>query len=244
MASNKKSDSPGQTNPRVNENFTREDFYRLQESENRYQILFENMEEGFSLHEIITDKNNNAVNFRYLAVNTAFEHHTGLKREDVIGKTMLEIMPDADKKQIERYGMVSLTGKSCDFEYFSNPFKRYVHERVFRPQPRCFAVIFGEHLDGSFLINTIQPVLGEEEQVERLAIYSSDIIEKRRAEDAIRQTRKNYGALFSTIDEFIFVLDEQGNFIHTNSAVIDRLGFSEQEMAGNPVLMVHPPEKQ
>jgi len=41
---------------------------------------------------------------------------------------------------------------------------------------------------------------------------------------------------------FFFVLDEQGNIIHVNSTVIKRLGYAREEIVGNPVLMVHPPE--
>lgn len=43
----------------------------LKESEAKYRLLFENMEEGFSLHEIITDENGLTINFRFLDANAA-----------------------------------------------------------------------------------------------------------------------------------------------------------------------------
>jgi len=54
----------------------------------------------------------------------------------------------------------------------------------------------------------------------------------------------NYEAFFNSIDDFLFVLDEQGNIIHVNNTVIVRLGYSLKELIGKPVLMIHPPERQ
>ena len=54
----------------------------------------------------------------------------------------------------------------------------------------------------------------------------------------------NYEAFFNSIDDFLFVLDEQGNIIHVNNTVIDRLGYSLKELIGKPVLMIHPLERQ
>ncbi len=69
-----------------------------------------------------------------------------------------------------------------------------------------------------------------------------DITERKQAHDMVQQTRQNYETFFNTIDELLFVLDEQGNIIHTNAAVIDRLGYTSEELIGKPVLMVHPSE--
>ncbi len=57
-------------------------------------------------------------------------------------------------------------------------------------------------------------------------------------------TQKNYETFFNTIDDFLFVLDEQGNIIHANKTVIERLGYSMAELHGKSVLMVHPPERR
>ncbi|MEI7813123.1 MAG: PAS domain S-box protein, partial [Ignavibacteria bacterium] len=69
-----------------------------------------------------------------------------------------------------------------------------------------------------------------------------DITERRRAEDLLKQTRQNYETFFNTIDDFLFVLDEQGNIIHTNNTVINQLEYTGEELAGQSVLMIHPPE--
>ena len=77
-------------------------------------------------------------------------------------------------------------------------------------------------------------------------LYASarDITERKLAEKELLQTQQNYETFFNTIDEFLFVLDEQGNIIHTNSTVIERLGYSASELIGASVLAVHPPERR
>ena len=84
---------------------------KLKESETKYQLLFENMSEGFSLHEIITNEQGKPVDFRFLDANKAYESHVGVKPEDIIGKTILSIVSYVDRQQIERYGKVALTGE-------------------------------------------------------------------------------------------------------------------------------------
>jgi len=72
----------------------------------------------------------------------------------------------------------------------------------------------------------------------------TEINTRKQSEEAVEQIRKNYETFFNSIDNFLFVLDEQGNIIHTNQTVTVRLGYSLAELLGNSVLMVHPPERR
>ena len=60
----------------------------LQESEKQYRLLFDEMLSGFALHEIICDEDGKPIDYRFLAVNNAFEKLTGLKANNLIGKTV------------------------------------------------------------------------------------------------------------------------------------------------------------
>ncbi len=71
-----------------------------------------------------------------------------------------------------------------------------------------------------------------------------DITERKQSEVLLQQTRQNYETFFNTIDDFLFVLDYQGNIVHANTTVHERLGYRPDELSGNPVLMVHPPERR
>ncbi len=73
---------------------------------------------------------------------------------------------------------------------------------------------------------------------------SRDISRRLQSENLLAQTHQNYETFFNAIDEFLFVLDEHGNIIHTNSTVLNRLGYTSEELNGISVLMVHPSERR
>ena len=63
---------------------------QMKESETRYRLLFEEMVEAFALHEIVLDEYGTPTYYIFLDVNPAFELLTGLKKEDIINKRVLE----------------------------------------------------------------------------------------------------------------------------------------------------------
>jgi len=111
-------------------------------SERKYSSLFSHMLEGFALHEIICDTNGKPVDYRFLDINPAFELLTGLKKSEIIGKTVLTVIPDTESFWIERYGVVALTGNSIDFENYSAQLNRYYQIMAFSPAKNQFAVMF------------------------------------------------------------------------------------------------------
>jgi PAS domain S-box-containing protein len=50
-------------------------------------------------------------------------------------------------------------------------------------------------------------------------------------------------SLFNALVDMVFVLDSAGQILHTNPAVQERLGYSAEELAGRPILAVHPPDQ-
>ncbi len=110
-------------------------------AEEKYERLFTEMFDGFALHEIILDENGNAVNYKFLDVNPAFEKLTGLKRNEIVGKTVLDVLPNTEKYWIENYGEVAKTGVPKLFEDFSVELKKYYEVRAFQPLKNQFACI-------------------------------------------------------------------------------------------------------
>ena len=110
--------------------------------ERNYQNLFEKMLDGFALHEIICDSSGNPVDYRFLSANPAFEKLTGLKAADLLGRTVLEIMPDTEKHWIETYGQVALTGEPITFENYSQELDKHFEVTAYRPAKNQFACIF------------------------------------------------------------------------------------------------------
>jgi PAS domain S-box-containing protein len=62
--------------------------------------------------------------------------------------------------------------------------------------------------------------------------------------ETVTRTRRNFEVFFNTIEDFLFVLDEQGCILHTNETVTRRLGYTKEELPGQSVLMMHPPDRR
>ena len=129
-------------------------------SEERYQMLFDQMLDGFALHEIVCDAGGAPVDYRFLAVNPAFEKLIGQPSTSVVGRTVRQIMPGIEDKWIERYGRVVLEGAPLRIEDYSSELGRYFEISAFRTEPGRFAVLV------------------------------SDITERRRLESQLRQAQK------------------------------------------------------
>ncbi len=108
----------------------------------KYEILFNTMLDGYALHEIICDEHNNPVDYRFLDVNPAFEKITGLTRQTVLGKTVLEVLPHTEPIWIQRYGHVALTGEPTHFKEYAQELDKHFEVTAFRPRDRQFACIF------------------------------------------------------------------------------------------------------
>jgi signal transduction histidine kinase len=75
--------------------------------------LFNSIDEGFCLVEMLFDAAGKPHNYRFLEVNPAFEKHVGLLGAP--GKTILELVPNIEQKWIDIYGQVAITGRSVRF---------------------------------------------------------------------------------------------------------------------------------
>jgi len=118
------------------------DITEQRRTEQEYHTLFEKMLDGFALHEIICDEEGKPVDYRFLAANPAFEQMTGLKVQDIIGKTVLEVLPGTEPHWIETYGRVALTGESIFFENYAQELDSYFEVTAYQPEERQFACIF------------------------------------------------------------------------------------------------------
>lgn len=117
---------------------------QVREKEARYQSLFNRMTEGFALHEIICGDDGTPIDYRFLEINPAFEHLTGLSRETVVNNTARQIMPDIEPHWIETYGRVALDGTPVHFESYSAPLQRWFEVYAYHIAPGKFAVLFSD----------------------------------------------------------------------------------------------------
>ena len=116
------------------------------ESEERYRTLFESIDSGFCVIEMIYDAQRKPVDYRFLEVNHAFEKQTGLK--DAKRKTMREHVPGHEQHWFDTYHRVVQTGEPARFVNEAKPLMGGWYEvyayRVGGPGSRKVAVLFND----------------------------------------------------------------------------------------------------
>ena len=110
--------------------------------EEHFRLLFENNIAGSAIHEMIYDAAGRPSDYRFLDVNPAFERLTGLCRQDILGRTVLEAMPNTEAYWIERFGAVVETGTPAHFEDYSAALDRWYEVTAFRLAKNRFAALF------------------------------------------------------------------------------------------------------
>jgi signal transduction histidine kinase/CheY-like chemotaxis protein len=117
----------------------------LKASEERYRTLFESMDEGFCVIEVLFDGDQHPRDYRFLQANPAFEAQTDLVNP--IGRTMRELAPDHEAHWFEIYGRVALTGDPVRFDAPAEALRRWYDVYAFRigaPEARQVAVLFND----------------------------------------------------------------------------------------------------
>ncbi|HSL42413.1 MAG TPA: PAS domain S-box protein [Anaerolineales bacterium] len=114
-------------------------------AEDKYEALFNSIDQGFCTIEVRYDEHNKPVDYRFLEVSPSFAHQTGI--QNGAGKWMKEIAPDQDKFWFETYGRIALTRKPERFEYFSTPLGKWWSVYAFpaqEPERRRIGVLFND----------------------------------------------------------------------------------------------------
>lgn len=113
----------------------------LRLSEQRLRTLFDSIDEGYCLCEMVLDLDGKPVDYRFLEVNPLFERMTGLV--DPVGRTALELVPDLEPTWVETYARVGVGGETLRFEQGSEAMGRWFDVFAVPLEPRGhFAIVF------------------------------------------------------------------------------------------------------
>ncbi len=174
---------------------------QLAEQNRELTLLFDHMFGGFALHEIVTDDRGVPVDYRFLKVNPAFESLTGLKADEILGKTLGEILPEASPIWVERYGLTALTGEPQEFEAFEPSLGRHYSVRFYQPEPGKIAVVF------------------------------FDVTDRKKGEEALRRSEIFFRELFErSVGAQLIVNPADGRILDANEAAVRLYGWSRDEI--------------
>ena len=192
------------------------DITARRQAEEGYQTLFREMLDGFAVHEMIFDGAGQPVDYRFLAVNPAFERMTGLRGADIVGRTVLEVLPGTEKHWIETYGRVVVTGEPIHFESYTATIGKHFQVTAFRPSANRFACMF------------------------------TDVTDRKRAEDDIRREQAFNEVIIDSIPGTFYMIDETGKYAKWNAYQRDEIvGKPEEEVAQTRAAdTIHPDDRE
>jgi len=166
----------------------------LAESERRYRMLFEAMDEGFLLATVQHDDNGRAVGLAYSEANPAAVRMTSIH---YVGPGQLKARPEHEPCWLDACAQVARTGVSA--------------------RSQCFAEALSCWFD--FFV---YPVGAGESP--RVAILFHDITVRKRAEDALRESEARFRALADASPALIYQFDADGCLMYLNQRGPDEGG--------------------
>jgi PAS domain S-box-containing protein len=176
---------------------------------NQEKSILQAMQSGYALHEVITDKQGQVIDYRFLDINPAFEQMTGLDRERLIGNTVLSILPETEEVWIKRCGRVAQSGQPDTFESYSAEFDKHFQVSVIAPQIGKFAVIIqdlGEH-------KKAQHALAEQSQ-------------------RARQAEAELAAIYDNAPIVMLIINAERKIVKLNHAALKLTGLTKQQAVG------------
>jgi PAS domain S-box-containing protein len=173
----------------------------VRESEGKYRTLFESIDEGFCTIEVLFGENETPIDYRFLEVNPAFEKHTGIKHAR--GRRMREIAPQHEEHWFEIYGKIALTGEPARFENRAEQLHRWYDVYTFRvgnPQDRKVAILF------------------------------NDITERKRVEEALRESEERFRRYFDLGLVGMAITSPTKGCLEVNDELCRILGYRREEL--------------
>ena len=155
--------------------------------------------------------------------NPALETILGYSPQDFVGKDSLQYLYEEDRLKVEEM----LKGKIAKKEGWSGLVLRWRHK------------------DGSYryVESTAVPILDQQGSLLGFQGADRDISERRRAEEALRESESRFRALVETTSDWIWEVDDQGTYTYASPKVKELLGYEPREIIGKKPFDLMPPKE-
>jgi len=172
----------------------------LEEREIKFRSLFEMMNEGVAIHELVLDDSGQAVDYRILDVNPAYEKITGILAGKARGKRGTELYGTAEAPYLDIFAPIALAGGHCEFDTYFPPMDKHFRISVFSPRPGEFATIF------------------------------IDITSRKRDEEALRRSEELLRLFIKHSPLATAILDDHGGITYLNDRFVELFGYSLEDI--------------
>jgi hemerythrin-like metal-binding protein/diguanylate cyclase (GGDEF)-like protein len=112
-----------------------------------YEMAISRMINAYALHKIILDEDGNPCDYVFIDVNPSFESITGLKKSNILGRKISEIIPNISQDVFDWigvYGNVAIKGEPISFESFSIPLDKWFLISAYSPKTNYFVTVFND----------------------------------------------------------------------------------------------------
>lgn len=176
----------------------------LRESEEKYRSLFDSIDQGFCVIEVLFDENNKPIDYRFLDINPSFEQQTGIR--NALGRRIREIAPQHEEIWFETYGRIAQTGEPMRFQNRADQLGRFYDVYAFR--------------------------VGKPEEC-KVAILFNDITESTQRETALRESEERLSLIMKSVKDYAIITTDLDGIVNGWNPGAEKIfGYTENEIIG------------
>jgi PAS domain S-box-containing protein len=177
---------------------------QLKESQDKYLSIFEKMNEGFILVEVVNDDQGRPIDYRFLDVNSASEKFFGRPRSEIVGYTYRTIGgKNADPDWITALNRVALTVEPLSLESYAPVGGQWVSLNAYSPRAGQFAAIF------------------------------TNVTERKKDEETLKTSEEKFRAISETsLIQMSVTRTTDGIVLYANSAFCEKFGYKPDDLIG------------
>jgi len=184
----------------------------LQESENKYRTLLENLPQKIFL------KDRNSV---YVSCNENYAGDLKIESEEIVGKTDYDFYP---KELAEKY-------RADDKRIMESEETEDIEEKYIQQ---------GQEI----IVHTVKtPVKDAEGNVIGILGIFWDITERKRAEEALKESKQRFRSLVEATSDWVWEVDKNGIYTYSSPKVKEILGYEAVEVIGKTPFDFMPPDE-
>ncbi len=185
----------------------------LRKNDAAFKMLKEELSEAYILSEVIYNDEQIPENYRIIEVNSKAELLLNIKRDELIGKTVIDIIPNIENKWINLFSNVITTGVPASFESMLSFNGKYYSGRAYSPDK------------------------------DKLTITFREITEIKISEEHLRDSEDRYRRLVEKLPDIVYMYSDKYGGNYYSPSVKDILGYEQEYLIKNPFLYhdsIHP----